>query len=80
MKYKGVTSTVNVIEYFNGTIQEVNAFNDDPTGNAEAELLFERKANENGMLKADLDDCLAEGIFEEGDYQVFLVHSSNIKV
>jgi hypothetical protein len=68
-------ATVSVIEYFNGTINMVTAFSDDPAGNAEAELLFERIAKENGMDEADKDICLEEGMFEQGDYQVFLTHS-----
>lgn len=68
-------ATVNVIEYFNGTVNTVTAFTDDPAGNAEAELLFEKCAKENGMEKADTDACLEDGLFEQGDYQVFLTHS-----
>jgi hypothetical protein len=68
-------STVNMIEYYNGTVNLVTAFTDDKDGNAEAEDFFTRVAKENGMKDADTDDCLEEGMYEREDYQVFLTHS-----
>jgi hypothetical protein len=68
-------STVNVIEYFNGTVNNLSAFADTREGNDEAEALFTSIAKENGMSDADTDVCLEEGMYEQGDYQVFLTHS-----
>ena len=68
-------ATVNVIEYSNGTVDVVTAFTDDAEGNKEAEAMFTRVAIENGMDDEDEDICLDEGLYEEGDYQVFITHS-----
>ena len=69
--------TVNVIEYSGGAITSLRSFSEDKDGNKEAEALFEKVAKDNGMDDSDLDACIADGLFEEGDYQVFLVHSED---
>ena len=69
--------TVNVIEYTGGAVLSLRAFSEDKEGNKEAQALFEKVAKDNGMDDNDLDSCLEEGLFEEGDYQVFIVHSED---
>lgn len=68
-------NAVNVIEYLNGTIMNVSSFTDDAEGNKEAEELFIRIATENGMEEQHKEMCLEDGLFETGDFQVFLTHS-----
>jgi hypothetical protein len=67
--------TVMVIEYTGGGIHSVRSFSEDKEGNKQAEELFVKVAKDNGMDDIDIDACLADGLFEEGDYQIFLVHS-----
>ena len=69
--------TVNVIEYTGGAIISLRSFSEDKEGIKEAEALFEKVAKDNGMDDSDLDACLADGLFEEGDYQIFLTHSED---
>jgi hypothetical protein len=69
--------TVMVIEYTGGEIQSVRSFSEDKEGNKEAEALFVKVAKDNGMDDTDIDACLEDGLFEEGDYQIFLVHSQD---
>jgi hypothetical protein len=69
--------SVNVIEYTGGAIQSIRSFSEDKAGNNEAETLFVKLAKENGMDDTDIGACLEEGLFEEGDYQIFLAHSED---
>jgi hypothetical protein len=69
--------TVMVIEYTGSEIHSVRSFSEDKEGNKEAEALFVKLAKDNGMDATDIDACLEEGLFEEGDYQIFLVHSED---
>ncbi len=71
------TQTVNVIEYTGVTITSLRSFSEDKDGNKEAEALFVKLAKDNGMDDTDIDTCIEEGLFEEGDYQVFLIHSED---
>ena len=66
---------ISVIEYTSGAVSFVRLFSDDEEGKKEAEELFVKKAKNNGMDDADRDICLADGLFEEGDYQIFLMLS-----
>lgn len=68
-------ATVNVIEYNNGAVNFVSSFTDDKEGNAEAEALFKKIAKENGMEDADVEFSLEDGLYEDGDYQIFLIRS-----
>lgn len=68
-------ATVNVIEYSHGTVNFVTSFTDDKEGNAEAEALFKKIAKENGMEDSDIGICLEDGLYEDGDYQIFLTRS-----
>jgi len=67
--------SVNVIEYTGGAVVSVRSFSEDKEGKKEAKAFFEKVAKDNGMDDTDIDTCLEEGLYEEGDYQVFLVHS-----
>ena len=69
--------TVMVIEYTGGAIFSVRSFSEDKEGNKEAEALFVKLAKDNGMDDTDIDACLEDGLFEEGDYQIFLIHSGD---
>jgi hypothetical protein len=69
--------TVNVIEYTGGAVLSLRSFSEDKEGNKEAQALFEKVAKDNGMDDNDLDNCLEEGLFEEGDYQIFIIHSED---
>lgn len=68
--------TVNVVEYTAGTILSLVAFSPDSKGNKDAEEYFMTVAKENGMSEDDMFDCLADGLYEQGDYQIFIVHST----
>lgn len=78
-------NTVNVIEYVNDAVLSVRSFMDADDnerirteGNAEAEALFKECVKENGdnVTDEEMEACLEDGYFEQGDYQVFLTHSS----
>lgn len=68
---------VNVIEYAGGEILSIRSFSGDKEGSKEAEALFVKVAKENGMDDTDRDTCVEEGLFEEGDYQIFFVQSED---
>jgi len=68
--------TVNVIEYSDDSVLGIFSFTDDEVGNKEAEEVFSRCAKENGATDDDLNDyALDDGMYESGNYQVFLTHS-----
>ena len=68
--------TINVVEYSAATVQQVIAYNNTPEGIGAAEAMFKACAMENGMDERDTIDCINDGLFEQGDYQVFIVSSS----
>ena len=77
--------TVNVIEYRGESVENVHSFSDavehpriKAEGNAEAEALFKACIKENGenVTDEEIEACLEDGYFEQGNYQVFLTHSS----
>jgi hypothetical protein len=70
-------NTINVVEYSSDSVQQVVSFPDTTEGNIAAETMFKSIATENGMDENDSDDCLADGLYEQGMYQVFIVHSTN---
>lgn len=55
----------------------IHAFSGDKEGSKDAEALFVKVARGNGMDNTDLDTCIEEGLFEEGDYQIFFVQSED---
>jgi hypothetical protein len=68
-------STVNVIEYVDNTVQQIISFEDTVEGNIEAEKMFVSFASINSCPKKDIINCINDGIYEDGSYQVFIVHS-----
>ena len=72
-------STVNVIEYADGAVLSVRSFNDNGKGNKEAEKLFKsiiEARDDKEVTPALIDAYTEDGIYEDGDYQLFLTHSS----
>lgn len=69
-------NTVNVIEWFGDTIQNLTAFEDTEAGNKEAEALFTHLAQENEFSTILILSGLEDGYLERRDYKLFLVHSS----
>ena len=71
-------NTVNVIEYVDDSILSIRAYTDDEQGNKEAETLFKACVEENGdcILSTEMESILEDGYFEQGNYQVFITHSS----
>ena len=72
-----IVDTVNIIEYADGTVLGITSFKDNNVGNREAEMLFYSSVKENcpEVLDEEIEDCLDNGYFEAGTYQVFIVHS-----
>jgi len=69
-------ATVNVIEYADNSIQQILSFEDTVDGNIAAEKMFVSFARINDCPNKDIDNCLNDGIFEDGTYQLFIVHSN----
>ena len=70
-------NTVNVIEERDGVVERLWSWEDDEEGSKEAERVFSGILNENpGMSEDDIDACLEDGSFEEGNYRLLLVHST----
>jgi len=69
-------NSVNVVEIIGCLVQEIDAFSDDQEGNNEAEELFRKKALENGATAEDMQTYMDDGCYCNGDYDIFLVHSS----
>ena len=70
--------TVNVIEYVDDSILGLTSFNDDQEGNQEAKELFKtlNKEHDSEVTENELGLACQEGYYEQGNYQLFLVHSS----
>ena len=75
--------TVNVIEYDDDTILQIASFSEDKPRIKEAEDLFTKCIKENCSLEETdeldenaINDCISDGYFKTGSYQVFLSHSS----
>lgn len=72
-------NTVNVVEYFDDTIQSLRSFPNTVDGNKYAEKLFLRCCKCNGAYKTDAEWLadLENGYWEHDshDYQVFITHS-----
>jgi len=77
MKLKTI-DTVNVIEYFEGTIQQILAFDDDKAGNMGAEKAFKMILMEHGIGDmADQETYLEDGTYsDQNGYEIYLVHST----
>jgi len=76
---------INVIEMVGKSNMSVNSFiimensvrrdNDKNKKIEKAENLFVKMGGENGMIDSDIDYCLENGYFENGDYRLFLIWS-----
>lgn len=71
---------VSVIEYFNESVQNITTFLKSDSGVQKAEELFVQLINEQEDPALSVDDieidaCLDNGVYEKGDYQVFITHS-----
>jgi hypothetical protein len=71
----GTIPTVNVIELLGGVVNSIYSFPDTHEGSTNAENLFWKLGEENGMLLRELNDYLNDGIFEEGSYELLITHS-----
>jgi hypothetical protein len=73
------TDTVNVIEKTGEAQVTIHSFHEDRlgAGNMRAEECFFDKAQEHDpkLTDEDVNICLDNGYYEQGDYQLFLVHS-----
>ena len=70
-----LVSTINVVEYQKGNITKLLAFPGNEIGKENATIVFRQIATANGADENDLDDCLADDLYEQGDYQLFLIKS-----
>ena len=70
-------STVNVIEYIEDSVQSVRSYEDNESGNVEAENIFKIivKENDSEITNEELEVIIEDGYYEQGNYQLFLVHS-----
>ncbi len=70
-------STVNVIEERDGVVERMWSWVDDEEGNQAAEDRFRSILKENPDIKErDIASYIEDGCFEEGDYCIYLVHST----
>ena len=71
-------NTVNVIEYAGDTLLGVVSFDNTPEGNQEAEEHYKKIILEHCVdcNEAELSSFIEDGYFEQGDYQIFIKHSS----
>jgi len=70
--------TVNVVEYSDDSILGMKSWEENEAGNKEAETTFKDiiKEHDLDVTEAELDVFVEDGFHEQGDYQIFLVHSS----
>ena len=68
-------NAVNVIEYANDSILSARSFSEDAEGNKEAENLFKAILKEQDCTEEEIEFALKEKYHEQGDYQLFLIHS-----
>ena len=73
-----IIKTVNVIEYAGDDLVSIRSYSEDEEGNKEAEDTFKSivKEHDSEVTDEDLDSFTEEGYHEQGDYQLFLSHSS----
>lgn len=74
-------NTVNVIEYANDNLVGIQSFLDTPEGNKEAEQAFTSILKEDSSMcfvltDEEIEACIEDGYFEQGDYQLFISHSN----
>jgi hypothetical protein len=72
-------STVNVIEYADDAVLSIRSFNDNEKGNKKAEKLFKsimKERDDDAITEEDIEACIENGYYDEGNYGLFLAHSS----
>lgn len=81
---KRTIATVNVLEWYNDSPNELMAFPDTAEGNKAAEKMFTKIGMEHGMAEEETPVCIENGYFGppssiqslSGAYQLFIVHSA----
>ena len=70
-------NTVNIIEYVDGSVHGVASFKPNKIGSREAAMLFYKLVKENSpeTLDEEIEDCLDNGRFDAGSYEVYLAYS-----
>jgi hypothetical protein len=68
-------STVNVLECQEGVPANIVSFNDNKKGNKAAEAMFTTIAKEHGVKEKNIPSYIEDGVYENGTYGVFLIHS-----
>ena len=70
-------NTINVTEMADDAILGITSFSTDEEGKAEAEERFRFCVKENGenVTDEEIEDCIEDGYFEQGNYQVFITWS-----
>jgi hypothetical protein len=69
-------ATVNVIEVVDDSVIGVKSYKDNEKGNKQAEKRFIAVAKENGCTDEEMDACLEDGYYSNGNYYVSITHSS----
>jgi len=67
-------TTVNVLEIINCVPYRIVSFKDDKNSNEEAKLIFIKFAKKNGANDKDMKTYLENGIYENKDYVLCLIH------
>lgn len=72
--------TVNILESVDGSVQSLKSFPDNKAGNLAAENLFTKCCQENQPEDRSawlgIDYYLEEGCYSNGDYFLYLIHST----
>lgn len=69
-------NTVNVIEMSDSCVLQMASFEENDEGNFRAEKLFKELAKRNFANPEELDSYVEDGIYEDSNYKVLLVHST----
>lgn len=71
--------TINVLECIDGQIQTLTSFSDNKKGNLAAENIFMKMVQENQPEDrtqwAGIDYYIENGMYNNGNYYVYLIHS-----
>jgi hypothetical protein len=68
--------TVNIVQMDKDDLKEVRSFEDNPSGNEQAEAVFSEYAMNKGALAEEVTSFVEDGYYETEEYQLFLTHSS----
>jgi hypothetical protein len=67
--------TVNVVEQTSEYNMSIRSFPETPEGNKQAEELFRNCLEDNEVPAEDIDSYIEDGLWENGEYKIFLCHS-----